>query len=344
MTADSSRDDSRPSRITRRQALAGAGILVAGVAGCTGDASNDAEEGGNVAVASFFTFYDFARKIAAETPVSVENLVPTGMHGHGWEPDPSITRDIVDADAFLHVGPDFQPWADRAIETVTDDGADTRLIDVREGIDLIDLADTIEEDEQVGDGKDPHFWLDPTLATQSVDNIADGLAEIAPDHEGEFAENAADVKSELEAIDAEWESIFERAERDVVFLAAHNAFEYVARRYGATIQPLVTNLAADGDVRPADVERAQDTIADNDIRHIGAAVFEPRRPARQLREQTAVEAYYPVTPYAGTTEEWVDRNWGYVEIARSINMKTFEIVLGAAEPDPNFDDEWRNFE
>jgi zinc transport system substrate-binding protein len=138
--------------------------------------------------------------------------------------------------------------------------------------------------------------------------------------------------------------IFDRAERDVVFLAAHNAFEYVGQRYGATIQPLVTNLAADGDVRPADRRRAEDTITENDIRYIGAAVFEPRRPARQLRDGTGVEAYYPVTPYAGTTQEWVDRGWGYFEIARNINMNTFEIVLGAGEPDPEFDEEWRNFE
>ncbi|MFC4436148.1 MULTISPECIES: metal ABC transporter substrate-binding protein [Natrialbaceae] len=336
--------ESELHRITRRTALAGAGALVTGLAGCAGDASNESTGERSVAVASFFTFYDFARKVADGTPLSVDNLVPTGLHGHGWEPDPSITRDIVDADAFLHVGADFQPWADRAIRTVQDDGADTRLINVREGIELIDLADTLEEEEQVGDGKDPHFWLDPGPAKRSVDNIASGLAEIAPDYESEFDENAEDVRSKLDEIDAEWEAIFDRAERDVVFLAAHNAFEYVAQRYDATIQPLVTNLAADDDVRPADMERAQDTIADNDIRYIGAAVFEPRRPAEQLLDQTAVEAYYPVTPYAGTTEAWNDRGWGYFEIARNVNMETFKIVLDAAEPDSGFDEEWRNFE
>jgi zinc transport system substrate-binding protein len=340
--------------LSRRQfALASAGGLAFGLAGCVGSVSsgngNDGSGGGDsdgdiTVVASFFTFYDFARKVADGTPVTVENLVPTGLHGHGWEPDPSITRAIIDADAFVNVGPEFQPWADRAIQTVRDDGADTHMINVREGIELLDLADTVGEDEAVGSGKDPHFWLDPGLAKQSVDNIVAGLAEIAPEHESAFAANADAVNEELDAIDAEWEAIFGAAERDVVFLAAHNAFEYVGRRYGATIQPLVTNLAANDDVRPADMRRAQDTIEAHDIRYIGAAVFEPRRPARQLRDQTDVEAYYPVTPYAGTTQAWVDRGWGYFEIAREINMPTFEIVLDAAEPDSDFDAEWRNFE
>jgi zinc transport system substrate-binding protein len=328
-------------RLSRRGALALAGGGLAGLAGCLGGAASETD--GPVAVASFFTFYDFARKIADGTGITVENLVPTGLHGHGWDPDPTITRDIIDADAFVNVGPDFQPWADRAIETARDDDAGTLSINAREGIDLVDLAGTMGDDEAVGSGKDPHFWLDPQRAKQSVDNIAAGLGEIVDD-DGTLADNAEAIKADLDELDAEWQGIFDRAERDVVFLAAHNAFEYVGQRYGATIQPLVTNLAADGDVRPADRRRAEDTITENDIRYIGAAVFEPRRPARQLRDGTGVEAYYPVTPYAGTTQEWVDRGWGYFEIARNINMNTFEIVLGAGEPDPEFDEEWRNFE
>ncbi len=330
-------------RWSRRRFVATAGgFATAGFAGCLGGASD--EDGADV-VASFFTFYDFARQVVDGTPVTIDNLVPTGLHGHGWEPDFSITEKIVTADAFVYVGPEFQPWADRAIETVRDDDADTHLIDARKGIELMDLPDTVDEDEQVGEGKDPHFWLDPDLAKASVDNVVDGLVEIAPDHEDAFVANAADVKAELDEIDAEWEAIFDAAERETVFLAAHNAFGYVGERYGATIQPLVTNLAATDDVRPADMRRARETIDDNDIQYIGAAIFEPRRPAQQLRESTDVEAYYPVTPYAGTKEEWVDRGWGYFEIARNINMPTFRVVLGAMDPDgTEFDDEWRNFE
>jgi zinc transport system substrate-binding protein len=332
---------------SRREFVSASAVALAtGAAGCIGGSagSETTDSSDPVAVCSFFTFYDFARQIAAGTPITVENLVPTGLHGHGWEPDPSITREIVDADSFITVGPDFQPWADRAIRTVHDDDAGTEIVNVREGIDLLDLAETVGEDEAIEGGKDPHFWLDPNLAKQSVDNIAEGLTEISPEHEDAIDHNATTVKSELDEIDAEWERLFERADREVAFFAAHNAFEYVGRQYGVTIQPLVTNLAAEGDVRPADRRRAQDTIANNDIKYIGAAVFEPRRPAQQLRDTTAVEAYYPVTPYAGITEAWADRGWGYVDIAREINMQTFEITLGVAPPADDFDAEWRNFQ
>ncbi len=347
--------------ISRRTFTAlGAGTIATGLAGCIGGSSGALSGNGEtnteapenddeiVVVASFFTFYDFARQLADRTPVVIENLVPAGLHGHGWEPDPSIQRAITDADAFIHVGPDFQPWADRAIETLEDETTETQLINVRQGVELIPLADSLDRDEEgVGQehGWDPHFWLDPERAKQSVENIVDGLASIAPDHEERFRENAAALRSDLETLGAEWQAIVDAAERDVVFVAAHNAFGYLADRYNVTIEPLVINLAANGDVRSADMRRAQETIAENDIQHIGAAVFEPIRPARQLLEQTAVEAYYPVTPYAGTAESWVERGWGYLDIARNINMPTLRILLGVDDPATiDFVDYGRNFE
>ena len=334
-------------------------MLAAGTAGCLdrvtgGTASDeaDADDDGPVVVASFVSFYDFARKIARETPVTLKNLVPTGLHGHGWEPDASVTRDIIDADAFVHVGEDFQPWADRAIQTIEDDDADTQLINVREGVELVDLAASLDRDEEgVGQnrGKDPHFWLDPQRAKQSVDNITEGLVDLAPDHEDALRENAETYKTDvLDRIDADYQAIFDRAERDVVQLAAHNAFQYIGVRYGVQMRPLVVNLAASGDVKPSDITEAKQVIEDNDIRYVGAGVFETRRPAKQLIAETAVEAYFPVTPYAGVREEWVDEEWGYEEIAYNVNMPTFEVVLGNEAPEAvgpdGWAEQWRNFE
>jgi len=305
-----------------------------------------------VAVASFFSFYDFALKIADGTPVEVRNLIPTGLHGHGWEPNASITREIIEADAFIHVGPDFQPWADRAIQTLQDDGVDTQFINVREGIELVDLAASLDPEEEGvgrGRGKDPHFWLDPDRAKQSIDNITEGFVELAPDHEKTFRENAKTYKTDvLERINADYADIFDRAERDVIQLAAHNAFQYIGVKYGMEMRPLVVNLAASGDIKPTDITEAKQVIDENDINYIGAAVFETRRPAQQLLAETQVEAYYPVTPYAGVREEWVEQGWGYEEIAYNINMPTFEVVLGNKTPDEvdldGWNEEWRNFE
>jgi zinc transport system substrate-binding protein len=133
-----------------------------------------------------------------------------------------------------------------------------------------------------------------------------------------------------------------------VQLAAHNAFQYIGLRYDVRMRPLVVNLAASGDVKPSDITEAKRVIEDNDIEYIGAGVFETRRPARQLLAETPVEAYFPVTPYAGVRESWVEQEWGYEEIAYNINMPTFEVVLGNEAPEDAGPDgwaaEWRNFQ
>jgi len=349
---------------SRRSVVTACGtVLAGGLAGCTGlgspgrtdgasgDGSGD-DRDGPVAVASFFSFYDFAREIADGTPLTVRNLVPTGLHGHGWEPDASVTRDIIEADAFVHVGEDFQPWADRAIRTLRDDDVDTQLINVREGVELVDLAESLDpEEEGVGEGRgeDPHFWLDPRRAKVAVDNITEGFVELLPEHESAFRENAERYRTDvLERIDSDYAAVFDRAERRVVQLAAHNAFQYIGARYDVRMRPLVVNLAASGDVKPSDIREAKQVIDENDIRYIGAGVFETRKPAEQLVAETRVEAYFPVTPYAGVREEWVEQDWGYEEIAYNVNMPTFEVVLGNEEPGDvggeRWAETWRNFE
>jgi zinc transport system substrate-binding protein len=343
----------------RRLLQAGGGVLAAGLAGCLGNAAGgdggdgSADDEGPVAVASFFSFYDFARNVADGTPITVENLVPTGLHGHGWEPNAQITRDIIRADAFIHVGPQFQPWADRAIETIRQDDVDTALINVREGVELVDLAASLDPDEEgVGEGRgqDPHFWLDPGRAKQSVDNITEGFVDLAPGHEDTLRGNAEAYKSDvLDRIDRDYRAIFDASERDVIQLAAHNAFQYLGVTYGVQMRPLVVNLAASGDIKPTDITEAKRVIEENGIRYIGAAVFETRRPAQQLLRETSVEAYFPVTPYAGVREEWVEEGWGYEQIAYNINMPTFDIVLGnktpeEAAPTEGWVEQWRNYE
>ena len=339
----------------RRAITTGTGLLATGLAGCTNSgASNKGANGDGpaVAVASFFSFYDFARKIVDGTPIQVNNLIPTGLHGHGWEPNASVTKDIIESDAFLHVGPGFQPWADRAIQTLKDDDIDTQLINVREGVELVDLAATLDpEEEGVGkqQGKDPHFWLDPARAKKSVDNIADGLSKLVPKQESSLRGNAEAYKSNvLEQIDQDYQAIFDAAGRDVVQLAAHNAFQYIGVKYDVRMVPLVTNLAASGDVKPSDITEAKEVIQRNNINYIANGVFESRKPAKQLLNETQVKGYLPVTPYAGVREDWVENNWGYEEIAYNINMPTFEVVLGNKRPEEagsdDWADEWMNFE
>ncbi|TYL40644.1 metal ion ABC transporter substrate-binding protein [Natronococcus pandeyae] len=163
----------------RRDVLATAGgLLTATAAGCLDEPNRVGEADGSL-YASFFVLEEFADAVADER--RVENAVPEGEHGHGWNPSTSLVPEIVDADAFVYLGAEgFQHWVDDALpELESDYSDDVVLIDALEGIDLL---------EYDGDGHDHDDGYDSDAYDLSVasvhlfDRDGDELADAHGDH------------------------------------------------------------------------------------------------------------------------------------------------------------------
>lgn len=147
---------------TRRDVLKlSAGTLaIASAAGCIGDgngggAPDVGDEGGDdaSAMASFYTMSDFTQNVGGEG-FDVENAVPTGQHGHGWEPQADITPDVAERDALVYLGIEgFQSWADDVVTRMEEENHDVMTISATEGIDLLDYDDGGHDDH---DGHDAH--------------------------------------------------------------------------------------------------------------------------------------------------------------------------------------------
>ncbi|QLG26365.1 zinc ABC transporter substrate-binding protein [Halorarum halophilum] len=366
---------------SRRQFLLGAAGTTAGaLAGCLGTVATDgASNGGRrTAQASFFVVYDFTRHVATRE-ADVHNLVPFGQHGHGWEPGPDIQRDVLGSDAFVYVGEGFQPWADKTVQNIREDGANVAVVEAWEGVDLLDTsdghdhgseghesgehdhddghsddghhehdggesgdeqashtehgghADHDDQTEQAGSSEqgttDPHFWLDPSRAKQSVRTIARGLSEVDPENESGYVENTDAFVERLDELDGRYRERLDGRTRDTVLVAGHNSFRYLGRRYDFHVEAL-TGLSPDSPPSPQDVKRAQTVIDEHDVEHVLAPVFESDRAARQLVEETDATAVLPLTPVPSLTQEWTDEGWGYVEVMEKVNLPSLEEALG----------------
>ncbi|GAB3320064.1 metal ABC transporter substrate-binding protein [Haloplanus salinarum] len=178
-------------------------------------------------------------------------------------------------------------------------------------------------------GTDPHFWLDPERAKQAVDNIRSGFVDVDSDNASAYAENAESYRNRLDELDESFQSALEGASKDVVFVAGHNAFQYLGQRYGFEVQTL-TGLSPDDQPTPKDIERAQEIIAEHDLQHVCADPLESQTAANQLVEETDATEVLPLTPIPGQTQEWADEDWGYVEIMENINLETLKQALDAA--------------
>ncbi|TMT81702.1 zinc ABC transporter substrate-binding protein [Haloterrigena sp. H1] len=192
-------------------------------------------------------------------------------------------------------------------------------------------AHAAEEDGHNHDhasGRDPHFWLDPMRAKQAVETIRNGFADIDGDNATAYTENADAYSTRLDELDDTFQSELQNASKDVVFVAGHNAFQYLGQRYEFNVQTL-TGLSPDDQPTLRDIERAQEIISDHNLEYVCADPLEPQTAAERLVEETDATDVLPLTPIPGQTQEWADDGWGYVEIMENINLETLTEALDA---------------
>jgi zinc transport system substrate-binding protein len=329
---------------SRRSVLRrGAGLVTAGtaasLAGCSG-AADTGSAGFDGGYAAFFTLTDWANEVAGDR-ASFEDPVEVGRLGHGWTPDGTLAADVASTDAFVYLdSPEFS-WAQDLAETLEADYDSVAVVDALAGVegDLLDWDHSHGDGEDHDDGgggghddgagrqHDPHVWVDPVLATAMVDTIATGLGEADPENADAYADNAAAYAEDLDAVDSAFRSIAERADRDVAVIAGHNSFQYLEARYGFRLHSPVG-------VSPQN-EPSQNEIADTIELVNGEGIdtvlydrFESTTLAETIVENSDATETRAVTPAGGTTEEWNDAGYGYLEQMTEINVPAFERAFG----------------
>nr|WP_049889428.1 metal ABC transporter substrate-binding protein [Natronolimnohabitans innermongolicus] len=318
----------RTDALSRRDfALLSGGSLLAGLAGCLGgddDPELDVDE--NTVIASMPALWDFTRQIAGEDDDTLESfdIVPVGEHGHDWNPEPATVEDIDHAGGFVYMR-DFASWQDDAAEQLEADG-ETTVIDASEGIEFFDSP---------AEDNDEHWWMDPVYCQDGVDNIADGLADMDPDNEDYYRDNAAAFNEELEELHEDMQDVVDRATLDTIVVATHDSFQWWNQQYGIQVESPV-GTSPDDSASPDEVEEVEALMHERDIDHVLYDVGEPARLAESLAEETDAE-FLPLTPVETQidgapeldTGITMEPDWGYTDHFYEINLPSLETALKA---------------
>ena len=228
-------------RVPATAAVTAALLLLAGCGSDDGGSDAGAEGDRLDVVAGFYPLEWAASRIGGDR-IAVSSLTAPGAEPHDLELTPQDVAGISDADLLVYLG-GFQSAVDEAAESQAGDHA----WDAAEAADLSltaeehEHADGEEEhaeeehaEEEHADGEesaDPHFWLDPTRLADVGDALADQLAEIDPDGAETYEQNAAALREDLEALDAEMTDGLTGCGVDTL-VTSHDAFGYLAARYG----------------------------------------------------------------------------------------------------------------
>ncbi|SDY45853.1 metal ABC transporter substrate-binding protein [Halopenitus persicus] len=322
------------------------------------------EKGG---YAAFFTLYDFARHVGGET-FPVENPIPTGTMGHAYEAGPELATEVASHELFVYLDVEgFQRWALDAAATIERDYPGVELVDALDGIELLaadadhahesgdghgtddhdgehetdghgdhetadhETADHGETgtDETAADrsGVDPHYWTDPVRASQSVENVRAGLEAADPDNADVYAANAEAYRSRLEDVHATFEEGLADRTHGTVVLAGHNSYRYLGDRYDFTVHS-PQGVSPHAEPNQDEISATIDLVDREGIDVILADHFGSNDLANTIVRNSTASEVREVSPAEGTTAEWNDRGWGYVEQLTEITLPALQAGLG----------------
>lgn len=193
------------------------------------------EAGKTKVVTTFPILADFAQEVGGDR-VEVISLVPIGADPHSWEPTPRDARSVASAQIVFSNGGGFDAWLDRLIRNAAD--PDTPVIVLSEG--LVPLqAEHHHGHEHEGD---PHFWLSVPNAIYYVERISEALSALERENAAYFQKRTADYVQKLEELD-QWllTELGKIPPENRVIITYHNAFSYLAHRYGFSVAEFLVN-------------------------------------------------------------------------------------------------------
>ncbi len=165
-----------------------------------------------LAVASIGPLADWARHVAGPA-WDVGCVLPPGANTHSFELRPLQVRRFGVAKFWLRVGPSLDPWMDPLLEGVPP----SRRFELCAGRPLLE--------------GNPHLWVDPGVAREALAELAEDFARLDPGDSAGYRDRARAYTASVDSVDLEFREAT-RHFRLRRFVSFHEAWPYLARRYG----------------------------------------------------------------------------------------------------------------
>lgn len=336
--------------------LTGAVLLATAGCGTADSGSAPSTAGDKPTVITSFYPLEFAVQRIGGADLQVTNLTKLGADAHDLELTPRDVATLSEARLVVY-SKGFQPALDEAVANL--DGG--HVLDVSGPAQLIAAAprpaiggqqtgdhdhdghdhdhDKHDHDKQgqdkqgdahdhdhgaSGDGKDPHFWLDPQRFRTVVGEIATRLGDLQPDRKEEFQRNATALDQELAALDGEYRAGLATC-RSKDLVTGHAAFGYLAQRYGLN-QVSIAGLTPEAEPDPATLAAVADYAKKHKVATVYAETLASPAVAQTVARETGA-TLATLDPLEGLTANAGDAN--YLSIMRT-NLATLRKGQGCS--------------
>ncbi|HFI0463610.1 TPA: zinc ABC transporter substrate-binding protein [Streptococcus suis] len=182
-------------------------------------------------VTSFYPMYALTEAVVGDKQEVL--MINSGKGIHDFEPSAGDVAAIYDADLFVFHSTILESWT----KNLAENKGQSQVILLEAGKDLEMLkvpglsGITPIEGQDTSNLYDPHSWLDPRLAAQEAQAIADQVSALDPDNKDYYQANAKAFSDQANALYEKYLPIFQ-AKSNKTFVTQHTAFYYLAEAFG----------------------------------------------------------------------------------------------------------------
>src|SRR6185369_2112245 len=264
-------------------------------------------------VATFYPLEEFARSVGGGR-ISVKSIVPAGAEPHEYEPSAQNILSSYESQIFLLNGAGVDVWAEKIKPELEKRGI--KVIQMSQLLSPLSLADE--------DGShDPHFWLDPVIAKEEVNAIANALIEKDRAGAKEYGERRDVTLERLDTLDKDYRFGLSSCQSHTV-ITSHNAFSYLGKRYGFT-SISISGISPEAEPSPKRLAELAQTIRDKGIHDVFFETLVSPKVSETLARETGAETLV-FNPLEGLTDEEKGRGENYFSIMEE-NLKNLKRAL-----------------
>jgi ABC-type Zn uptake system ZnuABC Zn-binding protein ZnuA len=230
-------------------------------------------------LASTSILADIAQNVAGDR-LKVDSLLPLGVDPHAYQPRPADAAKVAESTVLILNGENYE----QVIQPVLDNAGGQRLV-IEASAGLTPRKATGASEHGVAD---PHFWLDPNLVINYVENIRDGLSTADPEGSAIYRANADAYIQQLKELDTWIQSQVDTLtpeKKDLV--TNHESLGYFADRYKFNIiGEIIPSLSSEASPSAQEMTALVDKIRSSNA----MAIFLDAMDNPKLAEQVAQEA------------------------------------------------------
>lgn len=297
-------------------------IFLFGVGCSKGSQTADVKDGKLSVYTSFYTMYDFTKKIGGDR-INLTNIVPTGTEPHDWEPKAKDISNLEKADVFIINGSGMEVWADKILKSLK--SKKLIVLEASKGIDLLEDSDDEHKDvkNESEHDFDPHVWLNPLNAKKQMEAIKNVLVTADPDNKDYYEKNYADNSKLIDALDKEYKDTVAKFTRKEI-VVAHQAFGYLCDAYGLK-QVAIEGLNAETEPTASRMAEIARFAKDNKVNTIFFEELVSPKVANAIAKEIGAKTDM-LNPLEGISEEGLKAGKEYYSVMRD-NLNALKKAL-----------------